>query len=219
MVYVCSLPFRFDYSSILDQLVHFNIKSTCPHEMNLQYDSVRSIKYNPALFGHHALSHIQLIDIGTLTLDLPIDRRFFSVIPRLDNLLYLNVDVPTATNHSQLQVLLDSAPRLYSLGFESWSTSTMPPYEYTSTSVRRLNLRGYNQSACEHICCNPEQCVELSHTPLAAQCKVLEIEIEEAEGIVILVDRMINLRTLSVWYEYDERSNAYDMVELSGVPE
>jgi hypothetical protein len=59
----------------------------------------------------------------------------------------------------------------------------MSPYQYTSASLRRLDLRGYDKSCRQHYCYNRKQCMELTRTPLAIQCRVLVIEVEEAKSI------------------------------------
>ncbi|CAF4229324.1 unnamed protein product, partial [Rotaria sordida] len=87
------------------------------------------------------------------------------------------------------------------------------PYQYTSTSIHRLNLRGVDQYRLQH-CYNSEQCMELSRSPLAIQCRVLIIKVEQLKCIVELINFMNNLRTLDVMYEHDTYSNRYDLVEL-----
>jgi hypothetical protein len=208
-----SLPYAFDYFPIASNELDSNIKSTCPPEMHFSYDSIRNVGYNLTYLNDNTWSHIQLINIERLTIPLPMDYRFLSIITRFQNLCSLNVKIPTRNYESQLQALLDNAPRLYSLSFESWDTSEMPPYEYTSKSIRRLDLCGYNQLR-RRICYDNKQCIKLSGSPLGIQCRVLNIEVKRVESIVILIYSMINLRTLHVSYEYDSRSNVYDNVEL-----
>ncbi|CAF4381639.1 unnamed protein product, partial [Rotaria magnacalcarata] len=66
--------------------------------MNHPYNSVRDIGYEPWMFHNEALSHIQMVNIEKLSLQLPIDQQFFSIIPKLENLLSLTVAIPTE-NH------------------------------------------------------------------------------------------------------------------------
>jgi hypothetical protein len=181
--------------------------------MYFSYDSVRNVAYNPTLLNDNTMSHVQLINIEILTLPLPIDYRFLSMVTRFQNLFSLNVTLHTRNYESQLQALLDNAPRLYTLSFESWDTSDMPLYDYTSKSIRRLNLCGCDQLR-RRICYDNKQCIKLSRSPLGVQCRVLNIEVKELESILILIYSMINLRTLRVSYEYDSHINESDIVEL-----
>jgi hypothetical protein len=183
--------------------------------MHFNYDSVRKVGYEPSIFIDDALiSRVQLNNIEILTLQLPIDDRFFSIIPNLENLFSLNVYIYTRNYQTQFQNLLDHAPRLFSLAFGSCYTSEMPPYQYTSSSVRRLDLHGFDKSSRQHYTYDRKQCMELSRSSLGIQCRVLIIEVQEAESIGELIYSMINLRTLEVSYEHDKRGNQYDLVEL-----
>jgi hypothetical protein len=211
---VYSLPYEFDFFPVLDSELSHNTKSTCPREMHFSYDSVRGIGYKPTLFNDDALSRIQLINIEILSLQLPFDHRFLSIIPKFENLFNLTVSIPTEDYQSQLQALLDNAPHLYSLTFQSSATSILPPYQYTSASLRRLDLHWFDKSRCEHFSYDSKQCMELIRSPLGIQCRILFIKVEEPQSIVDLLNSMINLRTLHVFYEHDKRSNEYDLVEM-----
>ncbi len=213
LIRVYSLPYAFDYFPILYNESNLNTKSTSSREMHFSYDSVRSVAYDPSFFNDDVLSRIQLINTEILYLQFPIDHRFLSIIPNFEKFLALNVIIYTRNYQSQLQSLLDSAPHLYSLAFESWNTSTMPPYQYTSTSIRRLNLGRVDQSRRRHGY-DRKQCMDLSRSPLGIQCRVLIIKLEESGNIIELINSMTNLRTLDVSYEGDKRGNTYDLVEL-----
>ncbi len=56
--------------------------------------------------------------------------------------------------------------------------------------------------------------MELSRSSLGIQCRVLIIEVQEAESIAELIYSMINLRTLEVSYKHDKRGNEHNLVEL-----
>ncbi|CAM4819947.1 unnamed protein product [Rotaria magnacalcarata] len=210
---VYSLPYVFSYFPRFDQDFNFHTKSTCSPDMNHPYNSVRDIGYEPWMFHNEALSHIQMVNIEKLSLQLPIDQQFFSIIPKLENLLSLTVAIPTENHRLQLQALLDRAPRLFSLSFNYSIASVMPPYRYTGSSIRRLDLLGYEPWRCRHRY-DSKQCMELSQSPLGIQCRILAIEVEEPKCIVQLIYSMLNLRTLHVSYENDECTNEYDLVKV-----
>ncbi|CAM4796443.1 unnamed protein product [Rotaria magnacalcarata] len=94
----------------------------------------------------------------------------------------------------QLQTLLDCAPRLFSLSFSYSIFAAIPPYGYTSSSIRRLDLECSDPLRRYHSY-DRKQCMELIQSPLGIQC-------------------MTNLRTLHVSDENDKRSNPNDLVEI-----
>ncbi|CAF1233355.1 unnamed protein product [Didymodactylos carnosus] len=95
---------------------------------------------------------------------------------------------------SQLQALLDRTPRLYFVNFTSWqlSSTQMPAFEYSNTSVRTLGLQDVDRYY------NSEQCVTLSRSPLRIQCEVLSIAVENRTNVIDLISTMTNLRALNV---------------------
>ncbi|CAF1288356.1 unnamed protein product [Rotaria sordida] len=105
---------------------------------------------------------------------------------------YLTIVIPTEIYQLQLQALLDHVSHLFSLGFESWNTSAIPPYQYTSSSVRRLDLEGRDRSGRRHRF-NCKECAALIRSLLSKQCRTLAIEMEKSVCILALVHYMINL--------------------------
>ncbi|CAF4597494.1 unnamed protein product, partial [Rotaria sp. Silwood2] len=189
---VYSLPYVFDdFLPFLNNL-NYHTKSIYPSEMCFSYDFVHKIEHEQSLFNEDPLSNIKLNNIEVLGLKFPIDHRFFSLIPIVENLFSLNVVIPTENYHLQMQALLDRAPHLFSLGFESWNTSAIPPYQYNSSSVRRLDLEGRDRSSYGH-CFDSKECVALIRSLLDKQCRILVIEVEEPVCILALVHYMINL--------------------------
>ncbi|CAM4819956.1 unnamed protein product [Rotaria magnacalcarata] len=89
----------------------------------------------------------------------------------------------------------------------------MPPYRYTSSSICRLDLQGYDPSRRRHRY-DIRQCMELSRSSIGIQCRILAIEVEKPKCILQLIYSMLNLRTLHVSYENDKRSNQYDLVKV-----
>jgi len=89
----------------------------------------------------------------------------------------------------------------------------MPPYQYTSTSIRRLNLNGLDQSR-RHHCYDRKQCMDLSRSPLGIRCRVLIIKVEEPGSIIELINSMTSLRTLDVSCERNKRGDEYDLAQL-----
>ncbi|CAF3771269.1 unnamed protein product [Rotaria sp. Silwood1] len=210
---IYTLPYKFDYFPVISNAYDSKTISTCPYEKYFSYDSVQQVSYSSSLFEDDTWSYIQLNNIRILHLQLPIDHHFFSIVPNIEHLHLLVVDIPERNDHLQLQALLDRALNLHFLVFNSWDTLEMPPYQLTSASVRRLDLQGVNQSRHRHSY-DLKQCMELSQSSLAIHCRVVLIRVNQIESILLLINSMINLRTLHVLYEDDQRSNRYDLVDL-----
>ncbi|CAF4072136.1 unnamed protein product, partial [Rotaria sp. Silwood1] len=210
---VYSLPYAFNNFPICSNEFDFKTKSIYSSEMYFSYDSVRNVGYEQHIFSDEILQHVQLPNIEILFVRLPTDHRFFSIVSKFKNLHSLSISIPKIIYQSQLQVLLDNAPRLYSLAFESWKTSKPPPYQCTSKSIHRLDLHGSSRTSRKHhYTC--KQCLELSRSSLGIQCQVLHIEVKELKCILQLIYSMINLRTLYVFYECDIRGNKIDLIKV-----
>jgi hypothetical protein len=181
-------------------------KSTCPIENDhWSYDSVTSLRYEYSVFASSIMSQVRFSNIRYLTLSLPFNDQFLLVVPKLDKLISLNVSVHVESENvqSQLQFLLDRAPRLHSLSFDSWLPSVQ--IENTSTSVRRLDLQAspfYN----DWCWFNDQRCAILSRSSLGVQCQTLLINVENRTNVLDLVNTMMNLRALNVQCK-DDRWN------------
>lgn len=135
-----------------------------------------------------------------LFLELPFEQGFSKFIPKLDQLISLNVSFHTKyPNSSDLQVLLDRAPNLYSLNIVC---PGMPITKFFLTDIRNVSVRSLGlphiDSFSASIFYNLEQCVVLSHSPLGKQCEILSIGVLNKECIIYLINEMINLRLLTV---------------------
>jgi hypothetical protein len=106
---------------------------------------------------------------------------------------------------SQLQTLLDRAPKLRDLRITQNSSSPLQTslFQYTNMSVRRLDLQYHNPQF------NEEECLALTRSPLGRKCEILSIQVKNRESILILVQNMINLQALHV-----ECENETDSVDV-----
>ncbi|CAF1086179.1 unnamed protein product [Adineta steineri] len=214
-IHLHTLPYKFKNYSINTNEI-FLIKSTCPQDQQyLKYNSVQNLQYNSSSLDDINTNIIQFLNIRYLTLTLPYDNQFQIIIPRFDNLIYLEIRMDTRTYDDndlfQLQNLINQTPRLYYLKFYSWSTILtkfesknkknvnikMPPYSIQSSSVRHLNLQGWNYSG-NHQFYNEQQCLSLIQSPLGQQCQYLLIEVDKRANIIHLVQKMKYLRALNV---------------------
>jgi hypothetical protein len=172
-------------------------KSTSPlNDEYLAYNRVKNLFYKSLDFTDWMVSNVRLSNIQNLHLSLPFEEQFLTVVTKFDRLRSLIIVVENGENlniiPSQLQYLLDRAPRLRSLGFGEWSTFGLPvpPIGFTSASVRHLILRT--------ITYDDEQCMQLSHSPLGRQCETLSISVEYRRNIIELINNMPQLQALVV---------------------
>ncbi len=86
------------------------------------------------------LPEIKCLNIENLVLTLPYDDHFRFIVPKFDNLIYLQIRMITWGNNEndlfQLQTILDQSPRLYYLKFHSWSIISSKT-EYKNKKVIR----------------------------------------------------------------------------------
>jgi len=212
-IYLYTLPCTFNCYYFHDATI--KAKSTCPdNNIYPSYNQVHILDYAIAPSENRVLPQFTFANIHDLFLYLPVDDNFWSTMPQLDHLKSLAVgpyetDQYDFDSQFQLQNILDRAPRLYSLGFREWSsTSTeMPPFEYSKKSVRRLNLQDVDRVY------NSQQCATLSRSSLGMQCEVLSITVENRTTIIDLLNTMPNLRALNVlsrddpWTDKDDDSS------------
>ncbi len=78
-------------------------QSTCSNNTD-SYNSVHTLNYN------NYPNEIYFSRIRHLTVSFPIDDDFYSIIPKLNLLIFLNVSLISQNDASHLQVLLDQTP-------------------------------------------------------------------------------------------------------------
>jgi hypothetical protein len=134
--------------------------------------------------------------ISRLVVYQPIDENILLNFPSLNHLRSLHVLLDKNYCYSQLQVLLDRAPRLYSLGFYNYVKSFSYLFQLQSKSIRRLDFIG-NLHGCREFF-NLKSSSSFVTSPLASRCEVLLIRIENRAIVLNLIENMLNLRTLTI---------------------
>jgi hypothetical protein len=169
------------------------LQSTCPHDN--QQEFYNEIYYVRDLLSFKSIvpSNINLPNIRQLFTELPINDQFWSIVPSLERLYLLSISSYSDTFQSQLQFLLDQAPRLRHL--HMYQDKALPfqltLFELTNKTVDELHLLFY------HVF-NEEECFKLSRSSLGVQCQILYIRVKYLESIIILVEKLIHLRALFV---------------------
>ncbi|CAF1188064.1 unnamed protein product, partial [Didymodactylos carnosus] len=127
-VYLHTLPYGFDDFDLNIHDGSLVFKSTTPRDDDYcSYSRVRNLYYCYYSTENTIFACIHFSNIRHLTLTLPYNDHLQSAVPRLYNLVSLDVRMNTWCPHDndlpQLQAVLDRAPRLYSLKFGSWASS------------------------------------------------------------------------------------------------
>ncbi|CAF1150434.1 unnamed protein product [Adineta steineri] len=220
-IFLYTLPYAFKH--FYAHSPYISLRSTAPNDNDYwSYDRVNYLSYEPHLFADPAMSQIRFSNIHKLSISLPFDDRFLTIISKLDHLLsmYVKVEDDNDSVIPQLQLLLDQAPRLHSLVFGPWMTSSsqVPPIENTNASIYELNLQGYADR--DNLrCFDDHQCATLSRSPLGVQCKMLHIKVLNRTNVLYLVNTMPNLQALNVhceednWNEEEDLSTEDELVE------
>ncbi|CAF1116807.1 unnamed protein product [Adineta ricciae] len=229
LIHLHTLPYRFEEFH-LEMNDGYIFKSTCPKEDDyLIYNHVRKLKYDCNLSDDENIPSIQFTNLQYLALTFPYDDQFHAFVPQLDQLTFLEVRMNTRShddnNLLQLQSILDQAPCLYYLKFHSWLATTtksdnknkkvlnakMAPYGNQSSSVRYLDLQGWNHFS-DYQFYNEQQCSALIQSPLGKQCEHLLIEVDKRANILDLVKKMKQLKTLNVRCR-DRKSNSDELMK------
>ncbi|CAF5146539.1 unnamed protein product [Rotaria sp. Silwood1] len=195
-IYLYTLPYTFNYYYLHDSII--KEKSTFPlNDIHFSYGQVHSFQYEIFPSENQVSPHFTFPNIHKLDLYFPMDVNFWPVIPRLDHLKSLIVSITDCVQkldtECQLQTILDRTHRLYTLKFEYWPETfiDMPPFNYSSNSVRRLDLQNIDRPY------NHRQCIILSRSSLGKQCEVLSITVKYRKSILYLLRKMTNLRALN----------------------
>ncbi|CAF1056747.1 unnamed protein product [Rotaria sordida] len=202
-----TLPYPFPFYAYIVKNYDGHTKSTCPHEHDYwSYNRVTKLSQHHSTSNDSFLSRIRFYNIRHLELVLPVADQFLSVLPRLDQLISLDVashsDVDGDIVLSQLQTIINRAPRLHFLIIGHWDSSSVQQISLyiTSNSIRRLDLQSYHYLNRDRYF-NIEQCGRFLSTPLARQYEVLQIVVNDQSSINQLINRMPNLQALKVVFE------------------
>ena len=218
---VFTLPYVFD--SFPRRYNFLRSQSTCPDVENnaLTCRSVTSLFYRSADWTDPILSSVQFPCLQNLSLLLPFDPQFLSVVCNFERLasLYVDVDIGADPQYiqSHLQCILDRARYLRSLSFGSWLPWDDQRIIQTlrSSSIRELNVRNVaNRSQLGGL--EERQCLELSRSELGRQCETLSIHAKDRTTVLSVVHMMHNLRVLHFQCDDDDYVRSSDSETAHG---
>lgn len=178
---------------------HYNIlvdswQSTCPDDNQQEFYNHITDIYNTEVFNRPVSSAIQLPNITTLYIKLPINDQFRSVVPNLNRLERLSISSYSDIYQSQLQTLLDQAPHIITLRLRQDQSIPLPMslFKIRHKAICHIDLSSYKHYFSEH------DCLLLTQSSLGVQCEVLSILVTNHQCIIRLTENMSNLRSLTV---------------------
>jgi hypothetical protein len=118
-----TLLYAYENYCFLPHSNAIQFKSSCPNDNDyLSYNHTHQLYYYSSSLFNSVLSHICFSNLRDLFLELLLNDYFPSIFPRLDQFITLNIwtydDCDNTIAQSQLQMLLDWAPRLSTLGIQ-----------------------------------------------------------------------------------------------------
>jgi hypothetical protein len=181
---------------------HYSTIIPSSFDKTIQMTSFTSSSFETSLTLHFPNVH-------KLTIELPFDEYFWWIIPKFYRLTSLSIKLSTQNiDSSQLQILIDRAPHLYSLSFNSNFIFLL--INLTSESIRRLDFKEI-LSSNQYFFFNHEQCIALTRSSLGKQCEMLSIGVKDRKSIRFLINTMINLRALNIRCQ-DEESEDRELI-------
>ncbi|CAF1615506.1 unnamed protein product [Rotaria magnacalcarata] len=201
-----TLPYNFN--RYFYRHYHHSSASTNPYNDDyLVFDRVKYLIYEYKF----PPCNIHFPNIRWLSLSIPFNDKFFTVISKFDRLnsLYININYTLFDDSvaPQLQLIVNQAPHLRLLGLRLWEQLNDRTLlkEITSNSIRQLILQTYGRAGSY----NDEECTDLIHTPLGRQCETLSIKTKNRKNILDLINMMPNLQALNVECDDDTLSRRY----------
>jgi hypothetical protein len=122
-------------------------------------------------------------------------------------------------NHSTLNDLFSSHIRFYNIRhfeviFPLADQFLSVSLYLTNNSIRRLDLQSYHYQKRDR-CFNSQQCATFIRSPLAKQCEVLQIVVDNRSSIDDLINGMPNLQALKVVLQPGQQENYLPSTEES----
>jgi hypothetical protein len=203
-IYLYTLPYDFGDFFYFDTI---QSRSTYPSiSKDFSYDRVnilrQSFSENLPIESINYLSP-RFYKIYDLKISIPFSQNFSSCIASLDQLNSLDVTICDDSSYSQLQLLLDRAPHLYSLTLRSAGNIQISLLELSNASIRRLDLMTKSTYRLQYF--NHNECIKiLAQSSIGKQCEVLLISVENRTIICELIQMMSNLRSITFQCKEDK---------------
>ncbi|CAF0799686.1 unnamed protein product [Adineta ricciae] len=184
----------YSISKIFEENIPLTFNSTDPHddERDINYALMKISSYE--MLSATMFSNAYFTKLKELHISLPIDERFWTATPNLNQLQTLKIMSHTHTFRSQVQALLKRTPNLYRLSICQQEPTILATslFKYTNASIRELDLLDMS------CCFDKQDCLKLSLSPLGEQCEKLSVLVADCQCIISLIENMSKLRVLNV---------------------
>lgn len=201
---IYTLPYAFD--SFFETAVGIRrSKWTCPDNTKFwsfnrvhTFDTTKKLHFKKSTNDRLYLRPAYFPNIHKLKTEVPLLDTTWCIIPTLDYLTTLSVNIVNQYSSSEFQALLDRALQLYTLivHFLNVQSYMNVLFEVASPSIRRLHI---NPKARQQFCAFDDlQCTAFAKCSLACQCEVLEIRVQSLDSVMNLVNSMNNIRTMKI---------------------
>lgn len=200
-----TLPYAFETFRYNNQL---HSKSTCLDRNEDQWmaEPMRRVTQvsleNTLVDDFSCFRHVRQLDIQLLC-----HNDSTLTLPSFDKLTSLSVRLHYDSCFDVLQAFLDHAPRLVSLKLHSLTGLEEKLCSLHSPSIRRLDLVDTRFHQLKYLTKN--DCNHLIRSPLGRQCEVLVIRVKHRQSMLDLIERMANLRWLTVECEHQQLSHEH----------
>jgi hypothetical protein len=151
-------------------------------------------------------SDLRFANVQHLEVELPICDQFFSALSRFDRLRSIHIGNTVRVSPdllpSQLQSVIDRAPRLHSISIGSLSSHNAQQIllQITSDSIRCIDL-GRSHDPYWPRCFTDDDIEAFIACPLARTCATLSLVVDDRKQIARLVEGMPKLMALKIEYE------------------
>lgn len=207
-----TLPYPFKNFTYIDGRCSQTTSSN-PLNSSSSYQTVHKLEYKDQK-SLPSTCIMQFENLHHLTIKLPLKDSFWSIVPRFDNLIHVDVTLSRNLSVYQLQDLLDRATRLYSIRIYYLNNFSMASLNIRSVSVRRLEF--IHELGYQTHCFYSEDYTILARSSLGMRCEVLKIVVHNQDTIIAIIRTMPNLRALSVRSRQLTPNELRELLDLNG---
>ena len=200
-----TLPYMLDYFRDTVEGVRRST-STCSHlDKHWSFRHVRKFECRARDTNRQYQYPVAFLNIESLQLSLPQPDRILRMIPSLNHLTKLYVTACGEASDSQIQTLIERAPRLDTLivGLLTSMSKIDVLFRVRNPSIRRIRLHPFAKRPWPDF--DEARCTAFAHSPIARQCEFLEIRVAKPECILTLINAMTHLRSMVIHLSDDHR--------------
>ncbi|CAF0991485.1 unnamed protein product [Adineta ricciae] len=191
------------YTNVISTLPD-SFRSTCPcDDQQVFYKEVKQI-FNYSLFDKILSPDCRLSNIERLSVKMPINDRFWSVVPNLERLIYLIVVCYADIHYDQLQMVCNRSPNLHSLRIHQDDVlpAQMSLFQCENLSLKTIHLKPHWRKFNKYL--NRNECLLVSSSKIVAHCEEMSLCVMKRESVADLICSMSHLKALTIECKDDE---------------